>query len=668
MNKIIAFILLLSFVLTSCSGKTEEITNETETTAKYVKTALIQKKNFIEDLKLVWKVWSSQETVVSPLTSWNIKSVNVTIWDKVSKWDLLATIDTQTNLTNISLNNANSTYQNTLTVYNSTKEYLKINLETTKLQYENTIKTRDNTYSSTEKELQLAQANLDAITSQKTNTVKSNDSNINVAQKSCDNAKLTLDNFNKNAEETIKSLNNQKKTKFDSMKVSIDTSIATFDSAITYVDTILWVTNKNKELNNQYEIYISAKDTSFKTKAETNFNDVYNSFGSIKWLYENNNDLWESELLTYYSKIIDLNDKLVVLFDKMVSVLDNSITSSTLTESTLSTYKTTIKSYQSEIISLKSTLTSLKNWLTDVENTIKSTTTSNDTQRASYEQAIKIAQSNLENTIASTQTSNDNLSSSENTTQIQLESTIESIKSSRDNADNSVAVAKSQYESALANYNSSLASSKSQLDTASWNKNTYEQQLNNAFIKAPIDWIIIEKNIDIWTSVSSAMQAFSISNSSKKVIKLDVTSENINFFKIWQEVKLGKNDKTATWTVSVVWASTDTTTWMYKIEISFHDKSFNDYLWLWDYIDVFVKKFVSDAQYLIIPFTSLLVWSNETYSVYVVWEDNKVQEKKVTIWDSNSSEIVITSWLKDWDRVIVEWALNVAVWDEAKEM
>lgn len=666
MKKIISLILVISFILTSCSSKTEETTTENETTSKYVKTEKIIKKNFIEDLKLIWKVWSSQETTVSPLTSWNIKTINVKVWDKVHAWDILATIDTQSNLTNISLNNANNTYANTLTEYSSTKEYLEKNLETTKLQYENSIKTRDNTYSSTEKELQLAQANLESITSQKSNTLKSNDSSISVSQTSLDNTKLSLENFNKNAIETEKSLENKKKTTIDSMKVSIDNSNATFDSAITYVDIILWVTEVNINYNDNYEMYLSAKDTSIKTEADNLFKNVKNDFDILRW--KDIDSLSDEELLTYYNNILNLNNKLVTLFDKMVSVLDYSITSSSFTESTLSTYKTTIKNYQTEIISSKSTLVSLNNSLTDVKNTITSTQISNNTQRASYEQAVKIAQSNLENTKYSTKTSNDNLTSSEKTTKIQLESTIESIKSSRDNVDNSVAVAKSQYQSALANYNSSLTSAKSQLDTATWNKNTYEQQLSNAQIEAPISWTIIAKNIDIWTSVSSVTQVFSISDSSKKNIKLDVTWENIKYFKIWQSVKIWKDYKTATWIVNIVWASTDETSWMYKVEITFNDKNFNDYLSLWDYIDVYIQKWISNEKYLIIPFSSLIVWSNETYSVYIVWNDNKVSQKEVTIWDSNSTEVVIINWLKEWDRIIVEWTLSVSVWDEVLEM
>lgn len=59
-----------------------------------------------------------------------------------------------------------------------------------------------------------------------------------------------------------------------------------------------------------------------------------------------------------------------------------------------------------------------------------------------------------------------------------------------------------------------------------------EQQLVNTLIKAPFDWIITQKNINIWQSVSNSTEAFSISNSNKKIIKLDVTWENLQYFKL----------------------------------------------------------------------------------------------------------------------------------------
>jgi len=40
----------------------------------------------------------------------------------------------------------------------------------------------------------------------------------------------------------------------------------------------------------------------------------------------------------------------------------------------------------------------------------------------------------------------------------------------------------------------------------------------------------------------------------------------------------------------------------------------------------------------------------------------------VTIWKSNSKEVIIKSWLNEWEIVIIEWALKVSIWDEVREI
>lgn len=668
MKKIFSIFIIINIILSSCSIKDNENTNQDNETIKYVKTEKIQKKNFTEDLKLIWKVSSSQETIISPLASWNIKSINVNIWDKVKAWDILATIETQSNLINISLNNADKNYLNTLNIYNSTKEYLEKNLQTTKLQYENAIKNKNNIYLSTEKELNLSQANLESITSQKTNTKKSSESSINIVKNNLENAKITLENFNINSKEIIKTLENKKKSTLDDIKISIDNSISNFDSTINYIDTILWVTNLNKRINDEYEIYLSAKNASLKSKAETKFNIIYNDFIKINSDYNQTNNLNEEELLIYYTKILNFNNNLIDLLNLVSWVLDNSITTSSLTQEMLSNFKLNIRNYQVQIISLKTTLTSLNNSLKDIKDNINSTKINNETQKSSYEQAVKIEESNLENIKLSNNSNFDNLNSTEKTAKIQLENTIANITSSRSNADDNVNIAKSQYEAALSNYNSSLSTNKSQLDNIQSEKMSREQQLVNTLIKAPFDWIITQKNINIWQSVSNSTEAFSISNSNKKIIKLDVTWENLQYFKLWQEVTIVKNNKNSTWVISIIWTSADTNTWMFKIEVAINDNNFNQLIPLWEFADVYIKKTISNEKYLIVPFSSLIVWSNETYSAYIVWKNNKVEIKDVTIWKSNSKEVIIKSWLNEWEIVIIEWALKVSIWDEVREI
>lgn len=667
MKKILLPIFILSFLfLFSCSKGDKTEVMDTKVTPKYVNTQIVWEKKFSENIKLAWKVSSSLETPVSPLASGLIKEVKVKVWDEVKSWDILAVIDTESNLTNISLNNAQNVYDNTLTVFSTTKESLEKNLENAHLQLENAKIAKENAYNSTKKQLELAEASLNSVLKQKENTTKITSSSLDLAQESLTNANLNLENFNKNYTETLKNLDSKKNTIIDNIKVSIDSSLVTFDSSLIAIDTILWVTNANKSLNDSYEIYIWAKSTWTKDTTERLFSEANSIFIKLKSV--NTQNYTQDELIKYYSEIISLSEKMVVLFEKMVSVLENTITSSSLPDVTLAWFKTSIKAYQQQIISTKSALIWLRNALTDIENTISSTKTSLDTQKLSIEQSIRIAQANLNNTIASTNTNLDSISSSESTTKIQLENTISSIKSTRETADNALKIAENQYNAAKANYEAQLASIKSQLDSATGQKKSLNQQYENALIKAPFDWVIVSKNIEVWTMVSQWVQAFVISNPLNKIVKLDVNSDNIKYLQIWKEVKLEKSGQSFTWVISVLWASADNNTKMFKVEVSLLSSEIINSLVLWDFVDVFIEKELWEQKYIVVPFSSIIVWSNNTYSIYVVSEKNLVEEKKVQVWTSNSSEVIINKWLKIWDKIIVWGALNVSVWDLVEEI
>lgn len=661
-KKIIAWNLLASVLLFSCS-KTDEIVPVSENTssAKYVTTQLVENKPFTEDLKLIWKVASSQQTSISPLASWIIQAVNVQIWDKVKKWDILASIDTRSNLTSINLNNAQNVYDNTVWIFYANKEALERGLDTAKLQYENAVNTKENIYKTTQKQLELAQAQLDAIGTQKQNTQKTATSALLLAEESLKNAELNLNNFQENYWETMKWFETKRKTLVNNIRVALDSWNAVFASSLNFVDTILSITPLNEKSNTAYEIYLSAKNPTYKDQAEQLFREANGYFSTIKTSY--NQNMSEEQLLSYYENVLILNNKLVLLFDKMNAVLDNTITATSLPESSLAEMKSTIRTYQTQVISTKSSLLGLTNSLNDLDSNITSTTTSLNTQKASLEQAITIAKANLENTKVSTTSSIDTISSTENTTKLQLENTIESIKSSRDSADNAVKIALNQYTAAQANYESSLASTKSQLDTANGQKQSLQQQMDNAFIKAPFDGIITEKNIDVWQWVSQSVSAFWIANTAEKIIKLDITSENAKYLSLGKQVKLEKNWHTSTWVISVLSSGTNTDTNMFQAEITFQSKDFNSSIVLWDFIDIYIQKNLWWEVFISVPFSSILVGSSDTYSVYIVWKNNTVEEKKVSIGSSNSTEVIITSWLNSWERIITSGALNVSVWD-----
>ena len=678
MKKIISILLLTTFTLMSCWKKEEVVTNTDQSAVKYVSASEMSPKYFSEELKVSWKVASSKETMISPLTNWTIKTINYKVWDNVKAWDILATIDTQSNLANITLNNASNNYSNTLWIYDNTIESLKSDIETSKLQYENAKSTKENTYKTTEKQLALAQAQLDSVLKQKQNTSSTVDTTLKLSQDTVDNAQLNLDNFEKNASESLKSLDTKKKTivdkkawVVDTLRSTIDTAFVTINSSLTDIDKILWVTELNKKYNDNYEIYLSAKNQDLKNKAEAKFATSNDDFNKLRSTYSK--DLSDEEIVKYYQKLLTISDEMIDLYDKMTDVLDNSVTSDTFTETTLSWIRATIKTSQNYVLTLKSNLVSLNNSLTDIDNslvdidnTISSTKTNLDTQRATLNQALNISKATLSNTKSTTTTNIDSINSTESTTRIQLESTIENINSSRTSVDNALKIAEQQYNSAKLKYNSSILSTKSQLDSAKWSKDSASQQVNNAQIRAPFDGIITSKSVEIWTAVSSQTQAFWIANNLDKIVKLELSSDNIKYMTVWKDVLVEKNWKTSTWIISMVSSSAESSTKMYKVEVMFSNQDFSKELVLWDYVDVFIKKEHNENKYLIVPFSSLIAWTNWNYSVYVVWSGSLVEEKNVKIWDSNSHEVIIVDWLSEKDKVITSWSLNVQVWDKVE--
>lgn len=663
MKKKIFAILFMFFFLYSCWE--EEIIVQTEEPPKYVKTEIIEKKQFAELIKLPWKITASQETSISTLSSWIINKINVNIGDSVKAWQILATVDNTSNLTNVSLSNAVVSYNNAVAVYSTTKESLDQTLEAAKLQYENAIISRDNTYSNTEKQLELSQAQLDAVLTQKWNTSESSITGLDVASQNLENAKISLENFLRTSEETLRTLDVKKDSLLDNVKVAIDWAFILYDSSLNEIDKILWVTDSNREYNKNFEIYISAKDNSQKNEARSLFLTNNAEYQTLKNKY--NWSMWEEALMSYLNELYTLTNDTTVLFDKMISVLNNSVVSDTLNWTTLDWMKTWITTFQTQLSSLRTNLVNLSNSYKDIINSIESTNTTLATQKSSLEQSIKIAESSYNNTKASINTSLDSVSSSENTTRIQYDSTVESVKSARDTADNSLKIAENQYKAAQANYDAQLASLKSQVDATAWQRNSLSQQMANSSITAPYDWVIISKNIEIWSIVAQWAVAFTIANSNEKIVKLEVNAENAKYLNAWKKVSLKKNSENWDGTISLVWVwSTNS---MYPIEITFdNNTNFWKSLMLWDYVDAYIQKEVWENNEIVIPFSALIAWANGIYHVYIVDENNIAKQVNVEIWSSNSNEVVIRSGLKDWDRIIVNWALTVAEWDKVAEL
>jgi len=668
MKKIISLLLIFSFLLSSCFkfDDNKELKSSTWTSInewKYVKSKILSKSFFSEDLKLLWKVIWSKETNISTQLSWIIKTINFKNWDSVRKWDIIAEIDTQTNLTNINYSNILNNYDNSLWIYKLTEESIKKDLEIAKLQYENALLNKNNTYEITEKQLELSKKQLNLINTQKDNISKISNSSLELAKSSLENSKLTLENFLKISSDNIISLETKKDNIYKSINSYITSSLSSINYVLTFIDIHLWISKENKDFNNSYEDLLSFKNPTYKTNANQLYRELILSY---KDFFENWKESYSNEEIKKKFLLLEkiINDN-INLYNYMTDILDNTIVSVWyLSDITLSSIKSTNISNKNIVLWLKNNFVVLNWQLSDIENSLASLKTANETQKLSLQKAVNMSELNYNNILANSNNSVDNVSSSKDITESQLDNTLSNIKSTRDNVDKNFEIALSQYNSLKAKYDSQLLSSKIQLDNIDWQKKVLEQQISNSYIKVPFDWVITSKNVELWSLVTPWMSLFSISNSKDKIIKVNFSVDNLKNIYLWKELFIKKNENTFSWTVSNISSSADLNTKLFSLEISFKDIKTINSLILWDYVDVYLNTQDLKNKYITIPFSSLIAWLNWSYSVFLIWSWSLAESRKIKIWPSNSFEIVVVDWLKEGDELVISWILNIDNWDK----
>jgi RND family efflux transporter MFP subunit len=670
-------IILFTFLLASCSTKQEvEIV---QIPPKYVKTMITKEDFFNKNIKLVWKLSPQKETTISSETAWVIKAINKKVWDYVKKWDILATIDLENNITSASYQNTSVAYWNSIDILSYTKESATKDLENTKIALDNAIINQENVYKTTEKQLEITQSQLDNLKNTKNNTESSNEETIKLAeiwvvtaQEWVKNAENNLNNFLQNSEQNKNTLISKKNWIYDSLKVLLDSSLSSTKANLYSADVLLWVSDENKSLNDSYEIYLWWKNVLIKYSAEESYKTAYNQYQKILSTYKTTND---ANLESVLESFIVMLDTTYNLYDKLIDTLDTSIICTSLPQSFVDAQKLNISTRQGAITRSKADLIALKNWITDINNSLQSLETNISTTKVSLETAYNIAQNqlknakqNLNNIKAGQKINIDNMSGSIDIATKQLESTIVSIQSQRTSVDNAVKIAQAQYESIKAKLDSQISSVKTQLDSVKWQKDIAGIQLEKTKIRATVDGVIMQKNIEVWTLVWAWTPVFVIWDVGWYVVKADVNSENLNYLKLGGTAELWRNWSYFTGTISLISPNIDPITRLYKVEIkpTFTQeqiKSIN----IWAFIDIYVSTSKTDKKSIFLPFSSIVSGGEWTYKVFAIWSWNIANEIEVKLWDQNDRYIEVI-WLTEWQKVITEWALNIQNGDKIEEL
>ena len=361
MKKII-LILILLFMLISCWEESD------------IKDSLILQDNECRfwfkiweidktSLKVKWVVVSNDiKTVSSPMAG-TVDYLDCEAWKEVNNNTLIAKINpdfNNPNIINLSIQKWSLTNQ-------------KTNLESVKI---STISSFDIQILSLDNQIVDLKDQIKIIEKNILLTKQSSDLSKNDLEKQIISLENTLISLENNLELLLKS-KKEALEKIDISKQTLLTNIksTTWDNLLK-IDEVFWITDVNKDLNDKYDDYLSAKNSSLKNKVKNDFRILNILFGDIDIL---NNE----EISTFLWDLIVLNN-----FSR--DAIKESIENIYFTQTQMDSYYNLFLNYGNNISNLKDSLDSL-------DNTISSTNTNYDTQISSLENQIATSKTNLEN-------------------------------------------------------------------------------------------------------------------------------------------------------------------------------------------------------------------------------------------------------------------------------
>lgn len=631
MNKKYLIILIFSIILASC-------TKENIETKKYYKTTTVWTWTIESSNWIIWYTDWKDSVLLWAKLWWKLTKINVEVWDKVTKWQILAELDwteakTWYNWVAWVIENLNNLKISTQNVYNE-----QINVWLQKIEQ---IK----------KSIEIAELSQNATTTWLNNTQTTTQNQLDTISSQVNQANLALETAKLNYENQKNTLLQKESDIYNNSKISINNSIILWNNIIDFLDTIFWVTESNKSKNDSYEIYLWAKNTQLKSQIENDLNKLIVDFNWIKsnyWTIKSNEDI-ENLLNKTYSLF---NNDVANILKLAYQVMDSSIDTTTLTQTTLNTYKTNITNFQTNTQSVILTVSWnyfvwLKWSLDNISNFKKESRNALDMLKKQVEVAekqVEIANKNYTQAQSWIKWQIDDISSKTNIASKQIELLQEQLKE----ANISIESIKKQLSAKLNEIDTQISQAQAQKDAS-------VVAIDNSKIIAPFNWVVTKKILDIWSIVWAWTPVISISDNSNIIVNiwvLDEVKEKLNENNSVL-VEIDGINSQKTWIITKIYPSKNEITKKTNIEISLENTSWE--INIWSMAKVYFKN-DNENNWIIIPNNAIL----QKYLVPWVYilKENKAIFTNIEILKSNNNFTQI-NWLNIWDIIITDWKENI---------
>lgn len=360
-------------------------------------------------------------------------------------------------------------------------------------------------------------------------------------------------------------------------------------------DTILGVTDKYKNYNDSYEIYLWAKDTAQKTQTESELLSLYqtkNQISNLPIQITSSEDI-DSQSLVLEKAYTDASKFL----DDMRDMLINTISSTVLTQASIDWYKASIDWQKTSLQMANSAFVWYRK---QVQSSLSSGSVEIGKENAQiWYDTVRI---NSENTLFNTELALKNA-------KINNDTAIKNREAQLSLLENAMVDAQISYQNAQISY-------------------------AKLSVRAPIDWTIGTILVDKWQEIWMWTPLFTVVSTDEQLVEVYVTSEENKYLAFDQDVLVKYNEETIKWTIKSISSVADKSM-LYKVIVQL-EKPVSLF---WEVVNVILPISVSN---LLLPLNSVNVLEENSGFIYVI-QKNQPLKINVSLWKTQWDMIEILS-------------------------
>ena len=596
-----------------------------KTKVYYDMESTVQTWDLENTLTIQWTTQFADSQKLTFMTQWKVTAVNVKVWDKVKKDQVLAKISTDDLDNSVAqaqwdIDTQKANLQDLLDAKNLDLEYIqqKAAYDALVLQQETIDQEQDLAMQSLQQQIKDAEKLYDDTLADYNELLSWSDSA---------NADLALSSTIRRRNQTL-----------ETAVLELKTIINDVNSIVDGYDKKMLITDKYKHEVSRND-YIWADDLSLKVESEKLFNQINEDLNTLREKYTALNDksvsdLTSEEVLDAYSTVKTLWNDFVDRWEINYDMFKASITS---TSYTLTNIEADAKTFGTDLQSL---------WVKYVQLYTQKVSTLADLDDDTSLEDTKLKLDKAKTSLDKLNLQVDVLKAQQEQERATLEDNIDTALRNLNKISGWESLKETQIKQA-----------QNRLNQLQRNLRNIRDKYDDYELTANFDGVITEMDIQVWDSINSS------SNSSPKYIYVesndilemtfDVEQIDIIQLKVWMDAEVYLDaypNEIYHWKITEINTipNTNSMTTTYPMTVTFQKNNPDEVIlaWMWWNAKIILNKV---ENVLIVPSQAVTVISGQNMVMLKQWE--QWIESPVEIWDSDETNTEIVSWLKAWEKV-----------------